>query len=217
MLRRNQGASTMKGISWVVAAALATVLGGCATLKARPDVPLSADEGYVVMSVNCATSNIRLITIFASGTRSTSPLADLRGEFEFGCRAGLAAVRAKAGRHYVGYLTEHGYGYVGAVPEDEALTFDVRAGETTYIGEVVVSGLFDRLHSRPTWISVRDREAESLRLLQQTQPWLLERHPFHTRLATPAPGAPSAEVLAEQFRSCTPACDSILALPLFIR
>ena len=81
MLRRNQGASTMKGISWVVAAALATVLGGCATLKARPDVPLAADEGYVVMSVNCATSNIRLITIFASGTRSTWPLADLRGEF----------------------------------------------------------------------------------------------------------------------------------------
>ncbi|WP_416057496.1 hypothetical protein [Stenotrophomonas maltophilia] len=125
MLRLNQGAGTMKGISWMVAAVLATVLGGCTTLKG--------------------------------------------------------------------------------------------AGETTYIGKVVVSGLFDRQHSRPTWISVRDREAESLRLQQQTQPWLLERHPFHTRLATPAPGAPSADALAEQFRSCTPACDSILALPLFIR
>lgn len=109
----------MKGISWVVAAALATVLGGCARLKARPDVPRAADEGYVVRSVSCAASIIGLIIIFASGTRS--------------------------------------------------------------------------------------------------QPWLLEHDPFHARLATPAPGAPRAEMLAERFRSCTPACDSILTVPLFIR
>lgn len=99
MLRLNQGAGTMKGISWMVAAVFATVLGGCTTLKG--------------------------------------------------------------------------------------------AGETTYIGKVVVSGLFDRQHSRPIWISVRDREAESLRLQQQTQPWLLERHPFHTRLATPHRARPA--------------------------
>lgn len=206
----------MKWTSIAVATLCALLINGCTSYVAKPDIPLAPDEGMVVMSMNCQ-SNINYITLFPSGADSRGAFAERHSDFDVGCKTGLVSLRMKAGRHYVGHLTEHGYGFMGSVKEDDALGFDVQPGVITYIGEIIVFGLYSHTGNSDRWVSVRNREAESRRLLEEKQGWLLARYPFRSQLATPAPGAPSSDALEEELRTCGEKCSAYLAPPLQMR
>lgn len=211
-----KGHTQMKWTSIAAAALCALPMSGCTSYLARPDIPLATDEGMVVMSMNCQ-SNINYVTLFPSGADSGGAFAERRSDFDVGCKAGLVSLRMKAGRHYIGHLIEHGYGFMGLVKEGEALVFDVQPGVITYVGEIIVFGLYSHAGNSDRWVSVRNREAESRRLLEEKQGWLLARYPFRRQLAVPAQGAPSSDALEEELRACGEKCNAYLAPPLQMR
>ena len=127
----------MKRFGWVAVLAVcvaAPVWGG----SFDKNDTLKEGEGILLMSIECSPGPVYGVQVFAEGTSSGGFFGPLKSAGDINCREGVATLRLKAGRYYVGQF----YGATSnlAVPAEKSPHFNVEAGKLNYVGDLYVGG-----------------------------------------------------------------------------
>ncbi|GAB3092780.1 hypothetical protein [Lysobacter terrae] len=194
----------MKRIAWIAVLA-AGVAGPVWSGSFDKNDTLKPDEGILLTNIECSSGPVAGVQVFAEGTSSGGFFGPLKASGDIGCREGVATIRLKAGRYYVGQLYAAASNL--AVPPEKAPHFNVEAGKLNYVGDLYVDGPGGTSSDHETQMRVLGRlltvlnhEPQMRERLQQPKHAWMARYAFvvDKDLPPPVPVGPMASHQAGQ-------------------